>query len=231
MPDNDHALSELEKLVAQAEAEAEAVPTPQPSIKPDELVLEDVSVLGVSVSDRPKPCTGHSGRSLKTCPTCKWPFCEECASALDPDCCHLCLDEPGADLVATPLTRADGDGVIHHGKLLTPGPTFGTMCERISKMSDYELEAHIHHYKELIKQAERSLDFRRVVLGTGQLESSQRDDAKRRALRGIKMPKAATAATAAGTKPATTGQRAANAAQMLKMLEALQQLQKQKVKP
>jgi hypothetical protein len=49
-------------------------------------------------------------------------------------------------------------------------------------MSDYELESHIDYYKDLVRQAEKALDFRRVVLGSSQLESEQRKAIKRRHL-------------------------------------------------
>ena len=207
-------LDELEKLVLEAEiAEPEAFTT-------TDSVLTPPTTMSMT-------CAKCGGATHHTCPTCHGPVCALCASPLDPNYCRLCLDEPGAELTASPLKSRDDDGVVHQGRLLTPGPTFGTMCKRIADMSDYELDAHVGHYKDLIHQAEISLDFRRVVLGAGQLEQAQRGDAKRRALRGIKMPTQTKAAKAvAGGTPKSARAAKPPLLDMMKALEMLQALGK-----
>jgi hypothetical protein len=185
------------------------------------------------VERKAKPC-GHLGETpsstpYKICPTCLWPFCEACGSLLDPTYCHLCLNEPDAELKEQPLIDRHGDR--HEGRLLvhaegsvyTP-PRFATLTKTISEMSDPELADYITHYKNLIIQAEKALDFRRIVLGASQLESNQREDAKRRRLRAdktkfaIKMPAGIDTKTG---KQKTVSVSSVKILEMLKMLEAL----------
>jgi hypothetical protein len=129
----------------------------------------------------------NKNQTRVTCPLCKGPYCQDCASILDPKFCKDCLNEPAAQITINPLK--DPDGVSHEGRDMQPtGPYFGSLCKRISEMSVYQLEAHIDYYKDLIRQAELSLDFRRTVLGASQIELAQRKDAERRRLRGVKVP-------------------------------------------
>jgi hypothetical protein len=51
----------------------------------------------------------------------------------------------------------------------------------------FELEGFVQRYKDLIRQAEKSLDFRRVMHGAGSVELAQRKDAERRKLRAYKV--------------------------------------------
>ena len=230
----------LDDLFKVAEAEAELSPQPLASQRDADsatsvegAVVSGDSTAGVPASvsnpdatyshkSRPKPCIHTFETDNKVCPICLWPFCKDCASGLDEDYCHLCLDEPGAELRSSPLI--DQDGQQHEGRLLTPGPTFNTLAKRISEMSISELEAHISHYKGLIKQAETSLDFRRVSLGMGQVELAQRQDQQRRRLRGVKI---ALPGAKSPSKPKAKAP-AANLGQMLAMLEALKALQAKK---
>ncbi len=224
-------LDELEKLVADAETSPE-LPLVSPIADTNNKMLQITIESPQATTSTDMPCAKCGAPTRRSCPTCHGPICDICASPLDPKYCRNCLDEPGAELHESPLKASDDDGVVHHGRLLTPGPTFGTMCKRICAMTDYELGAHIGYYKDLVKQAELALDFRRVVLGAGRLEQAQRNDAKRRAIRGVKLPKTTLAAkqgsaSAAGARPKA----GANVAQMLKMIEALQELNKNKTKP
>lgn len=135
-------------------------------------------------------CSKCHGTTRVICPTCKGPFCELHTAILDGRYCSSCLSEPMAEIKILPLVSSDG--VSHDGRELKPtGPAFGTLSKRIFDMSDSELEAHIQYYQELVRQAEKSLDFRRVVLGASQIESAQRKDAQLRHLRasGYKPPK------------------------------------------
>jgi hypothetical protein len=173
----------------QPDPQSDPPPDPQPAIDlaPAERTLADT----ISVPAECKHCRAATHR---VCPTCHGPFCEQCASILDPIYCKLCLDEPGAQLTFSPLK--DSDGETHQGRdIRVSGPSFGTLCKRISDMSAYELEAHIDYYKDLVRQAEKSLDFRRVVLGASQIELAQRKDGERRRLRGIKVPHVKTTLT------------------------------------
>lgn len=204
----------------------------------DKLVLEAQQSAQTPVVDHPKPCQhAYDPVVHLKCPTCLWSFCSLCASTLDPKYCHLCLSEPSAELTQSPLT--DVDGVTHDGRVLTPaaGATFFspridingvTLCKTISNMSDPELEDYIGHYKQLVQQAEKALDFRRVVLGTSQLELSQRKDAQQRKLRSDKTKypvRTVTVDKVTGKQKTVTA--SANAlTQMMQALEALQKLKK-----
>lgn len=169
----------------------------------------------------------HDNLDLPTtkCRTCAFHYCEACASELDPTYCKTCLNEPSAQLISTPLV--DEDGVQHDGRVITPAPTatfyqprFGTLAKTISEMSDLELEDFVKHYKELIHQAETVLDYRRVVIGTAQMETTQRAAQKRRALAANKTQynvKTVTIDKSTG-KPKVSK---ANTAQLMQMMQAL----------
>lgn len=170
MPDAEPKQDALEQLFEEAETAAKA-----------------------PVSDKPRPCNHtravEDGLEVRTCPICLWPFCEMCASQLDPKYCHNCLpaDKPLFD--EKPLV--DEDGVQHEGRVITPSPELKlrltTTSKAIAEMSGPELENFVKHYKELVHQAEVALDYRRVVLGSAELEVSQRAAAEKRRLRAIKV--------------------------------------------
>lgn len=190
----------------------------------------------VPVTDHPKPCIHISTTSVdvvcpKKCSTCLWFFCPQCASPLDPKYCRLCLSEPNAELIELPLT--DTEGITHAGRVLHPAegavffqPRFGTLAKSISEMSMHELESHIDYYKDLVRQAERALDFRRVVLGTSQMELQQRKDIERRHLAADKTRYPVKVAST--TKSGKTVTKSASLADMSKMLAALAALNKLK---
>jgi hypothetical protein len=139
------------------------------------------------------------------------------------------LAPPDANFVVKPLV--DEDGVVHEGRELIPDPNarffqpkFGTLCKTISEMLEAELEEYINYYRNLVKQAETALDFRRVVLGSAQLELSERQDAARRKLRADKTKYPVKTLTI--DKNGSGKKKTAGVADMLKMLEMLKQLQK-----
>jgi hypothetical protein len=176
------------KSASQSDDDIEAEgPQPAIDLSPSDRPLADTITV-------PSECKHCRTSTQRVCPTCHGPFCEQCASILDPIYCKICLNEPGAQLTFSPLK--DSDGETHQGRdIRVSGPSFGTLCKRISDMSSYELEAHIDYYKDLVRQAEKSLDFRRVVLGASQIELAQRKDGERRRLRGIKVPHVKTVLT------------------------------------
>jgi len=191
------------------------------------LSSEAYSALGpLSIPAECKSC-GKLTRSV--CSTCHGAFCDAHASPLDSTFCDVCLSVPDAELKVMPLKDADGE--THEGRDLIPGPAYATFATRISKMSQYELEAYIHKYKDLIKQAETLLDFRRVAKGMLEVEKRQREDIQRRRLRGVKVPRpqvASASATASASAPAAKPKAKASfdAATLMKMLEALKNKQK-----
>jgi hypothetical protein len=214
--------NDLEKLVAEAEVKADA------DITTVELARA-ASAVNVPIAHQPKPCIHTDTLLNAVCPLCKWPFCVECASLLDPTYCHLCLNESDAELKELPLI--DSNGEQHDGRRLVPADDsiytplrFMTLTHSISEMSDHELEDYIQHYKDLVHQAEKALDFRRIVLSTSQLESSQRQDIKRRKLRSDKSRypiKTVTVDTKTGKTKTTTTASATKLLDVMKMLEVL----------
>lgn len=193
--------SELERLVAEAEASAV-----------------------IPVTDVPKPCNHPVETKTRKCPTCLWSYCDLCASPLDPTYCRNCLNEPDAHLKEEPLI--DDEGVQHEGRHLTPDPNarffqprFGTLAKTISQMTEADLEDYIKRYKDLVKQAETALDFRRVVLGSAQIELSQRQDATRRKLRTDKTKYPIKTLTI--DKNGNQKKKAVSTADLVKMLEML----------
>lgn len=170
------------------------------------------------------------------CATCHRLMCAMCWSILDPRYCRACLSEPDAELRSEPLIDSEGH-TVENGRKLTPAPTatyfqprFGTLAKTISEMSDQELMDYIKQYTELVRQAERALDFRRVVLGSSQLELTQRKDAQQRKLRSDKTKypiRTVTIDKATGKQVSKTASAAA-LGNMLQMLEALQKLKANK---
>jgi len=206
-------------------------PSPQsePPSQLEQLMAEAERTAVTPVTDHLKPCDHSTESKVFKCPTCLWAFCPDCASTLDPKYCRLCLSEPDVHFVEKPLK--DEDGVVHEGRELTPDPNarffqprFGTLCKTISEMREAELEEYINYYRNLVKQAETALDFRRVVLGSAQLELSQRQDATRRRLRADKTKYPVKTLTV--NKDGAGKKKTAGVADMIKMLEMLKQLQK-----
>lgn len=218
------------------------VPSQSPEVDSDlETLLAEAEGQAVTPCiDHPRPCShvdsvynAAGSNDVRKCPTCLWDFCPDCASILDPRYCKLCLSEPNAELRIEPLVDVEGH-VIQGGRHLQPLPTatfyqprWGTLAKTISEMSDSELEEYVKQYIELVRQAEKALDFRRVVLGSAQLESTQRADARQRKLRSDKTKYSVKTVTVDKSgKPITKTASAAALGDMLKMLEALHQLKK-----
>jgi hypothetical protein len=217
-PSSDATESELETLMR----EAERVATPSTDATPVKC--------SHAFDDPTLPTT--------KCKTCVLQFCEDCASPLDPQYCKTCLHEKDAELKELPLHNDEGINVP--GRVLTPDPAsrfyqprFGTLAKTISEMSIQELENYIKYYQDLVRQAEKALDFRRVVLGTSQVELEQRKSAERRKLRADKTRYAVKTVTVnkATGKKESKGASPEDMAKMLRMLEALNALRKPTAAP
>lgn len=203
----------------------------------DDLISEAELQSGCAVADHLKPCEhAYNETDFQKCPTCLWSFCPDCASILDPRYCRLCLREADAELHEEPLIDTEGHTVTS-GRHLTPLPSatffqprFGTLCKTISEMSDSDLDSYVKQYIELVRQAEKALDFRRVVLGSAQMETVQRDAVKQRKLRSdkTKYPVKTTTIDKATGKVVSKTASAAALGNMLQMLEALQKLKANK---
>jgi len=200
----------------------------------EQLMAEAENAVATPVTDHPRPCSHTSNNDLaKQCPTCLFYFCPDCGSVLDPQYCHLCLPVTEGVFQTEPLK--DVDGVTHEGRVMHPNPNgrffqprFGTLAKTISEMRDNELEEYIKYYQNLVKQAETALDFRRVVLGSSQLELAQRNDTKRRILRADKNKYPVKTLTVA--KDGSGKKKTASTGDLLKMLEMLKQIDANRAK-
>lgn len=206
----------------------------------DNLIAEAERVQRPAIEHTPTKCShAFDNPSIPTrkCKTCAFIYCDLCASILDPSYDKYCLNEPAAELKELPLR--DADGVIHEGRHLQPAegatfyqPRFGTLSKTISEMSDSELEDYVKQYIELVRQAERALDFRRVVLGSAQLEISQREHIKQRKLRAdkTKYPVKTVILDPKTNKPVSKNASVAQLAQMMQALVQLKLLKDQQAK-
>jgi hypothetical protein len=129
----------------------------------------------------------------------------------------------------------DDDGIAHTGRQITPSngynllrwiPDGKTTAKSLCEMSRTELETFVDDYKHAVHDAERALDYRRIRLGSGQLELEERKDQERRRLRSdkTKYPVRTVSLDPATGKQVTKTASATRLAEMLKMLEALQKL-------
>jgi len=228
---------DLEQLIAVAEAKGGPTVDYKASGDPDTDItlpssdsaptVSPQAVLAESTAAKPKPCTHIADPSIATCPTCFWPYCASCASALDPKYCHMCLPVPDAELRVEPIVDADGEG--HDGRRLVPTgpvyspPRFMSQLKAFSDMSISEQEDYITHYKELVHQAEIALDYRRIKLGGMQLVNAEAKDAQRRRLRAEKTVRPVKTVTV-DAKTGQTKKKTASTADLTKMMQMLQAL-------
>lgn len=123
---------------------------------------------------------------IKICPVCKRPFCEDHASQVDAEFCHICLTPTDASVERTPLV--DDEGVTHVGTVIQPtGPAYKTLLQRIAEMDEYQLRDHITTWKMKVHEAEQVLDYRRIALGSSQIQLAELEEAKKRKLRGVRV--------------------------------------------
>jgi hypothetical protein len=227
----------LDDLIADAEAPHDTQHVCPLCNHSDHSAPTDASPCDCVCHNRVTDCSheGTTPTEREHCVTCHRLMCSMCWSILDPRYCKQCLNEPDAELRELPLLDAEGHRV-EHGRVLTPAPTakffqprFGTLCKTISEMSDTDLHDYVKQYAELVRQAEKALDFRRVVLASAQIETTQRASAKQRKLRSekTKYPVHTVVVNKSG-KPVTKTASAADLTNMMKALEALTKLRQLK---
>lgn len=177
----------------------------------------------------------------RVCPTCKGPYCLDCASFISPEYCKLCLQEPDVKLDELPLK--DEDGVTHDGRELKPSPeaTFyqprlditvpdaegKPHLQQIFEMTPYQLEGFIQKYQELVRQSEKALDFRRIMLGAAKVHKADLQDAERRRLRQDKT-KYPVRTVSIDPKTGKQVAKQVSTANLQKLVEVLAMIQKQK---
>jgi hypothetical protein len=163
------------------------------------------------------------------CIQCHRIFCPHYASEIDTNFCRVCLTGEAAAVHAQPLK--DHEGISHDGKWFLPhGSIYKTLPKAISEMGDPELEEYLRYMKEQVKNAETTLQYRRIAESTAQMEKTHREILRDRRLRGIKLPTSAnTGIKVDGAKaPRSAEEKLADVAKTIKamgitkeMLEAL----------
>lgn len=141
----------------------------------------------------------------KVCIVCNQPFCSGHASKVDPEFCADCLKPEDASLNRQPLV--DDDGVEHKGAHVEEsglGKAYKPMMQRISEMTEDQLLGHIQHYKVLVKEAERVLDYRKIALSAAELQLGDLQAIQRRKKSsGYKVQKSPTGIGFAASTPST----------------------------
>ena len=236
--------SELDRLVADAEKQQSSLVTPlggqtspritTPATDAPHHKTGDEQPPAYAVIDNPD-CDHADSIIIERnhCLICHVLTCPKCCSLLDKNFCRRCLTVADVELKESPLK--DADGVIHPGRELSPqGPRWGTLCKYICDMTIPELYSFITEYKAAVRQAEIVLDTRRILLGTAEIELSQKKEAERRRLRQIKTPRPRQQ-TVVGTNTQKTRSASVapimSAKQVSDVLKVLEALAKAKAKP
>ena len=123
------------------------------------------------------------------CIKCNQDFCPDHLSMLDSEYCNNCLPLESAETVEEPLV--DEEGVTHKGRhIIVTGEIYQTQARAISDRTDEELEIWITHYQELVKDAEKTLEYRRIMKGILLIEKADRQGTASRILARIRIPAA-----------------------------------------
>jgi hypothetical protein len=69
------------------------------------------------------------------------------------------------------------------------GSVYKTLPRAIADMADNELEEYLKLMKNEVKNAETTLQYRRIAVSIGEVESDHRKVLESRRLRGLKLPK------------------------------------------
>ncbi len=108
---------------------------------------------------------------------------------LDNEYCATCLPLESAGTKNEPLV--DEEGVTHKGRhIIVTGEIYQTQARAISDRTDEELEIWISHYQELVRDAERTLEYRRIMKGILLIEQADRQSTASRIIARIRIPAA-----------------------------------------
>jgi hypothetical protein len=120
--------------------------------------------------------------TLYHCATCQSLTCDSCLNDADPVNCKQCSQDPILEVKIEPLTEQVFDSldnkvktVTHKGRYFTPvGTAMMTTCGKISTLSDFALDEKLAQYAGFVKEAEESLDKRRIMLAMVKSEKADR---------------------------------------------------------
>lgn len=122
------------------------------------------------------------------CIQCHRVFCPHYASEIDTNFCQVCLTGEAANVVIQESLKGS-DGINHEGRWILPaGSIYKTLPRAIADMDNVELEKYLTYMKEQVKNAETTLQYRRIAESTASLELDHRKLLEERRLRGIKLP-------------------------------------------
>lgn len=120
-----------------------------------------------------------------SCLQCKSFYCVQHTSKVDPDYCDNCLRIAAVQTTSGTLT--DDEGVTHTGRSIQLTGEFWMEMQRdVLSMSDKELEDHVLHLQQAVREIEVIRDYRRIALAHGENEVEARKSSKLRRLRLIK---------------------------------------------
>jgi hypothetical protein len=159
------------------------IPEEYPTIPPDsEDTQSDIKEQQPQLSCKMSATSGCEGDIVGICVICREPFCDRHQSDADLESCSICTDFQTIETQKDPLV--DDEGVQHKGAVIHPiGYSYRTLMRRIVEMDDYQLEAHIVHVKQQVKEAGTVLEYRRIDLSSSQVELEERGVAKSKKLR------------------------------------------------
>ena len=132
-------------------------------------------------------CQECEKTSTFTCIKCGASFCPDHLSPLDEEYCINCLTMKSAETRDEPLV--DEEGVTHKGRhIIVTGEIYQTQARAISDRTDEELEIWITHYQELVRDAEKTLEYRRIMKGILLIERADRQSTASKILARIRIP-------------------------------------------
>jgi hypothetical protein len=127
----------------------------------------------IPISIVPKTCRFCTEPSIDMCKHCGQEFCQIHRSKYNPKLCSSCATDSNMQLEVGPITESDG--ATHQGrqfKLIGEGwPRAVTL---LSEMTDEELEAHINELDIRLKEAQKTLDYTRILKSAAEFDKSQR---------------------------------------------------------
>lgn len=135
-------------------------------------------------------CIHCDSAAISTCSKCGFNFCSEHLSILDNEFCKSCLTVESAETRDEPLV--DEEGITHKGRhIIVTGEIYQTQARAISDRTDEELEIWISHYQELVRDAEKTLEYRRIMKGILLIEQADRQGTASKIPARIRIPAAA----------------------------------------
>jgi len=114
------------------------------------------------------------------CSMCQRPYCPEHTSPMDKNLCVECVNTSNTGITSEPLVTEDGVTKQNARKIILNGEAWMRSRKLIANMTDIELESYISAHQEAVYEAEKVLDYRRIMLGHAKHEGAERYNKKLR---------------------------------------------------